>query len=84
MDTRHFYKHKVTGIVSPLNDSFAAVFGDRFKRVGAPTGNTKTVENTVVTDDETPTIEVPADDQQAVSDAKPDTTTADAPKEGDK
>jgi len=34
--TRHFYKHLGTGLVAPLNDSFAAVFGDRLERVGTP------------------------------------------------
>lgn len=67
--TRHFYKHKVTGVVAPLNDSFAAVFGDRFERVGAPEK------------DDTKTVEQPAKKAAA---APADTNTADAPKEGDK
>lgn len=36
MTNRHFYKHRETGIVSAMNDSFAAVFGDLLERVDAP------------------------------------------------
>lgn len=36
MTDRHFYKHRETGIVAAMNDSFAAVFGDRLERVDAP------------------------------------------------
>lgn len=33
MSDRHFYKHVVTGIVTELNDTTAAVFGDHLERV---------------------------------------------------
>lgn len=36
MTNRHFYKHRETGIVAAMNDSFAAVFSDRLERVDAP------------------------------------------------
>lgn len=35
--TRHFYKHKITGIIAPLDDAFAEVFVGRFERVGDAT-----------------------------------------------
>lgn len=79
--TRHFYKHRVTGVVGPLNDSFAAVFGDRFERVGDAS-----TDATVTTNPETPVVDAPREIAQepapvtaeaAIENAAPSTIPAD-------
>lgn len=68
METRHFYKHKVTGLVAPLNDDFAAVFGDAFERISAKDAK------------DAPTLD--SQDESPTPEAAP--AAPDAPKEGDK
>lgn len=54
MTNRHFYRHRETGIVAAMNDSFAAVFSDRLERVDAPEKgevNTSAAENEAANSD---------------------------------
>lgn len=48
MTNRHFYMHRETGIVSSMNDSFAAVFGDRLERVDDPSTEDKVIDTPTV------------------------------------
>lgn len=77
MTNRHFYKHRVTGIVAALNDSFAAVFGDRFERVEAPAkAETPDTSTTPVA----PETEAPVAAESTA--ANPQNVTTDSVKEG--
>jgi hypothetical protein len=66
MTNRHLYKSAVTGLVASLNDSFAAVFGDRLTRVD----DEPKQEATPAAE---PVVETPAPDNTA---ANPDNLTA--------
>jgi hypothetical protein len=65
MTNRHFYKSAETGIVAAMNDSFAAVFGDRLSRVDDPS-----TEETVI---DTPAADAAPAEPSA---ANPDNLTA--------
>lgn len=87
MTNRHFYKHRETGIVAAMNDSFAAVFGDRLTRVEAPSNDVKADTSTTSTETAAPAeaqAPVAAEAPAAVAEpaaANPDNVTTDSAKE---